>query len=56
MFAQRRRWANNRPTLCQRLVLDRLHDRRRERLKTLKKNNEPFFGKVNEGDQIKKNI
>ena len=31
MLAQRRRrWANNSPTLGQRLVFDRLHDRRRE--------------------------
>ena len=35
MFAQRcRRWANNSPTLGQRLVFDRLHDRRRERTDT----------------------
>ena len=32
MLAQRlRRWANNSPTLGQRLVFDRLHDRQRER-------------------------
>ena len=31
MLAQRRiRWANNSPTLGQRLVFDGLHDRRRE--------------------------
>ena len=35
MFAQRhRRWANNSPTLGQRLVFDRLHDRWRERTDT----------------------
>ena len=35
MLAQRRRrWANNSPALGQRLVFDRLHDRRRERTDT----------------------
>ena len=46
MLAQRlRRWANNSPTLGQRLVFDRLHDRRRECTKLMWRTNERWEAK-----------
>ena len=48
MLAQRRRrWANNSPALGQRLVFDRLHDRRGERTDT-KLTDTKLIGQTNE--------